>query len=73
VARGDPQINVRLPEDAKSFVEREAKANGSSRTSEIVRAIRERMKAKGPAEAPTSPDRDQNHPPIIVGGVDVRI
>ncbi|MER9079937.1 Arc family DNA-binding protein [Mesorhizobium sp. M0895] len=40
----DPQFKLRLPSDAKAFIEAEAKANASSQTSEVVRAIRERMK-----------------------------
>ncbi|RWL19819.1 MAG: Arc family DNA-binding protein [Mesorhizobium sp.] len=42
----DPQFKIRLPSDAKAFIEAEAKANASSQTSEVVRAIRERMKAE---------------------------
>lgn len=38
--------SLRLPADAKAFIEAEAKENASSQNSEIVRAIRERMKAK---------------------------
>jgi len=37
------QIKIRLPDDVDAFVEAEAKKNASSKTSEIVRAIRERM------------------------------
>lgn len=46
MARGDPQIAIRLPLDLKRFIKAEAKANGSSQNSEIVRAIRERMDRK---------------------------
>ena len=52
--------SLRLPPDAKAFIEAEARENASSQNSEIVRAIRERMKAKGPAEAATTPDRGHN-------------
>ncbi|MER8938708.1 DNA-binding protein [Mesorhizobium sp. M0915] len=47
----DPQFKLRLPPDAKAFIEAEAKTNASSQTSEVVRAIRERMKACSPEVA----------------------
>lgn len=47
--------SLRLPADAKAFIEAEARENASSQNSEIVRAIRERMKAKGAAETAISP------------------
>lgn len=50
MARSDPQVPVRLPPDVKAFIEAEAQENASSKNSEIVRAIRERMKAKGVSE-----------------------
>lgn len=34
---------VRLPADAKLWVVKQAKKNGSSQNSEVIRAIRERM------------------------------
>ncbi|TYR32080.1 Arc family DNA-binding protein [Mesorhizobium microcysteis] len=55
MARTDPQVAIRLPPDVKAFIKAEAAENASSQNSEIVRAIRERMKAKGSAEAATSP------------------
>jgi hypothetical protein len=49
-------MQLRLPPDAKAFIVAQAQENASSQNSEIVRAIRERMKRKGPAEAgATSP------------------
>lgn len=51
----DPQLKIRLPSDAKAFIEAEARENSSSQSSEIVRAVRAAMKAKGPAGAPTPP------------------
>lgn len=42
MARLDPQVNIRLPFQLRSWIRREAKRNGSTQTSEIVRAIRER-------------------------------
>lgn len=56
------QIKIRLPTDAKAFIEAEAKENSSSQNSEIVRAIRAAMKAKGPAEAATSPSHVTHQP-----------
>lgn len=47
--------SLRLPADAKAFIEAQARENTSSQNSEIVRAIRERMKRKGPAEVAASP------------------
>lgn len=37
---------VRVPADAKRWLEREAKRNVSSQTSEVVRSIRLRMEAE---------------------------
>ncbi|MBY3086083.1 Arc family DNA-binding protein [Rhizobium laguerreae] len=37
------KLMLRLPTEAKSFVAREARRNGSSQNSEIIRCIRERM------------------------------
>ncbi len=34
---------IRLPDDVKAFVVKQAKRNGSSQNSEIIRAIRDRM------------------------------
>jgi len=36
-------ITLRLPADAKFFLETQAQRNGSSQNSEIVRCIRDRM------------------------------
>jgi hypothetical protein len=44
MARSDRQVVVRMPTDVKAFIESEAREYGSSQNSEIVRAIRERMK-----------------------------
>lgn len=38
---------IRLPLDAKAYIEAESKENASSQNSEIVRAIRAAMKTKG--------------------------
>lgn len=47
--------SLRLPPDVKAFIKAQARENSSSQNSEIVRAIRAAMKAKGSAEAATSP------------------
>lgn len=60
--RQDAQIKIRLPHDAKAFVEQQAEADASSQNSVIVRAIRAAMKAKGPVEAATSPDHEPTNP-----------
>lgn len=62
MARNDPQVAVRLPPDVKAFVKAEARENASSQNSEIVRAIRAAMKAKGPAEGATSPSHGSSNP-----------
>lgn len=53
---------LRIPMDAKAFIESEAKENISSQNSEIVRAIRAAMKAKGSIEAATSPSQSSTNP-----------
>lgn len=58
MAPNDPQLKIRLPPDAKAFIETEAKENASSQNSEIVRAIRARMKAKDPAGSAIPPGHD---------------
>jgi hypothetical protein len=57
MSRADPQVAVRLPPDVKAFIQAEARENASSQNSEIVRAIRERMKAKGSASVGALPSR----------------
>ena len=41
--RTTPRLLVRLPPDVKAWLASEAVRNASSQTSEVVRAIRERM------------------------------
>lgn len=48
-------LRVRLPVDAKAFLEAEAQENASSQNSEIVRAVRAAMKAKGPVSVEALP------------------
>lgn len=54
--------SLRLPLDVKAYIEDQAKENSSSQNSEIVRAIRASMKAKGVAEAATSPRQVPSNP-----------
>jgi type II secretory pathway component PulC len=42
-SRDLPKIVVRLPRDVKNWLVKQAAENASSQTSEIVRAVRERM------------------------------
>ncbi|MGU3496324.1 Arc family DNA-binding protein [Xanthobacteraceae bacterium A53D] len=52
MARGDPQMVIRLPAAMKAWVQEEAGRNGASLNSEIVRSIRERMdRMEGPTRA----------------------
>jgi hypothetical protein len=55
---------LRLPHDAKGFIETEAMENSSSQNSEIVRAIRAAMKAKGPAGSAIPPSHDHDQSPL---------
>jgi predicted transcriptional regulator len=43
LSRQDPQIAIRLPTELKDWLDHQARINGSSRTWEIVRSIRERI------------------------------
>jgi hypothetical protein len=43
-SRDLPKIVVRLPRDVKDWLAEQAEVNASSQSSEIVRAVRERMK-----------------------------
>lgn len=62
--QADPQLKIRLPPDVKAFVAMEAERNACSQTSEIVRAIRERMErtkaATGGEFGDLTPAADQN-------------
>lgn len=62
MSRHDPQMRIRIPVDAKAFVEAQAIEDASSQNSVIVRAIRAAMKAKGPAATAIAPDRGPNNP-----------
>lgn len=54
--------SLRLPLDVKAFIEWQAEENASSQNSEIVRAIRAAMKAKGVVEVATSPRQVPSKP-----------
>lgn len=54
MARGDPQMVLRLPIELKAFIAEQSSLNGSSQNSEVIRAIRERKervsaRSAGPA------------------------
>lgn len=56
------RMTVRLPEEAARFLQAEARQNFTSRNAEVVRAVREAMKAKGPAAGATAPDQEPDQP-----------
>jgi hypothetical protein len=58
------QMKIRIDGDIKAFIEAEADENGSSQNSEVVRAIRERMKAKGPAGTAIPPSQNTPTPSL---------
>ncbi|GAB1379914.1 hypothetical protein MASR1M49_27600 [Pararhodobacter aggregans] len=41
------QVGIRFPADMKAWLEDQAKLNRSSQNSEVIRSVRERMKAAG--------------------------
>lgn len=45
--RNDPQLRVRLPKDAKDWVQEQARKNLRTQSAEIELAIRDRMAATG--------------------------
>lgn len=56
------KTTLRLPIDVKDFLERQAKENACSQTSEVVRAVRAAMKEKGVTEvAASSRHIEQSH------------
>lgn len=56
------QLKIRLPSDAKAFVEDQARQDASSQNSVVVRAIRAAMKANGPAATAIAPDLEHDLP-----------
>jgi len=58
----EAQLKIRLPLDAKAFVERQAEEDSSSQNSVIVRAVRAAMKAKGPAATAIALDQEPTTP-----------
>lgn len=52
MASGDPKMMLRIPAEMKGWVEDQAKRNGASLNSEVLRCIRERMdRMVGPERA----------------------
>lgn len=52
MASGDPKMMIRIPAEMKGWVEDQAKRNGASLNSEVLRCIRERMdRMTGPSGA----------------------
>lgn len=49
--KDDPQFKLRLPVDIRDWIDRQAAVNRSSKSSEIVRSIRERMERVETREA----------------------
>jgi metal-responsive CopG/Arc/MetJ family transcriptional regulator len=47
------RVLVRLPEDVKAFLDREAERNFASRNSEIIRSVRTRMDTEQQRERAT--------------------
>ncbi len=54
-AKDRPKFVVRLPEDAKRWLEGEARRNASSQNSEVVRSIRGRMEKQAATGLIASP------------------
>lgn len=50
MARRDPHLFVRMPSEVKAFLDVQAAFNASSRASEVVRALREKMARMGEPE-----------------------
>lgn len=59
------QVGIRFPADMKAWLEEQARLNKSSQNSEVVRSVRERMKATGAdlgGHAPAAVNApEQNH------------
>lgn len=62
---GVVQVGIRFPADMKAWLEDQARLNKSSQNSEVVRSVRERMKATGVASPNSAPAAvnapEQNH------------
>lgn len=55
------QVGIRFPEDVKAWLEDQARLNRSSQNSEVIRSIRERMKAAGAEFGDQSPAAGKVH------------
>jgi len=51
MARSDPQMNIRLPEELKAAIEQAAKANGRSMNAEIVSRLEQSFAVSDKAKA----------------------
>lgn len=45
------QVAIRFPDDVKAWLTEQARLNGSSQNSEVIRAVRERMERQEAATA----------------------
>lgn len=72
MAKSDPQMRVRLPNDCKDFVKRRADTDACSQNSVVVRAVRAMMDREnetgrlltqptGPKAKTTSPAKENDH------------
>ena len=50
-----PALQLRFPQKLKDWIAAEAKKNGASQNSEIIRSIRERMERQEKADAVSAP------------------
>lgn len=53
MARGDPELRIRLPHDVKRWLEKQAKKNLRTQNAEIILAMRARMAAGAGLQANT--------------------
>ena len=67
MARGDPQINVRVPSDVSEFLAEQVRRFGSSLSSEVTRVVREKMDREAASAGtkigvPLPSDAGKDHP-----------
>lgn len=55
------QVGIRFPTDMKAWLENQARLNGSSQNSEVIRAVREKMTAAGGEIGVHSPAAKKAH------------
>lgn len=56
------RMTLRLPAEAARFLAEEARQNFTSRNAQVVRAVRDAMKAKGPAATAIAPSQEHDQP-----------